>query len=211
MILNPKQTTLAYRCPSCGGVPTSIVGVFSLSGNLFRLKCPCHGSEMTVEKTNDGKMNLTVPCIACSYPHSYTVSSSIFFDSDIFIIPCSLSGIDLCFIGKEEQVRDAVQKSNEELLAMLGEQDIDSLKNQEKDKKFLSDPQILEIVKFVINDLNEEGEIYCNCNGRGEYSCDIYDEHLTVRCVKCGAKADIPINSTIKAHDFLECDKLILK
>lgn len=211
MILNQKQTTLAYRCPNCGGVTTSMVGAFSLSGHLFRLKCGCHGSEMTVEKAIDGKMRLTVPCLACSTNHSYTVSSSVFFDSDIFVIPCSMSGIDICFIGKENNVADAIEKSNEELFAMLGEENINSLKNEEKDARDLYDPQNLEIVRYVINELNEEDAIFCNCKEKGEFCCDIYDDYVKVRCIKCGASADIPLASTIKVHEFLESDKLILK
>ncbi|MBQ2810111.1 MAG: hypothetical protein IKA43_05455 [Clostridia bacterium] len=212
MILNQKQTTLAYRCPCCGGVPTSMVGVFSLSGNLFKLKCDCGGSVMTVEKTSDGKMRLSVPCLVCNCSHSYLISSSVFFDSDIFVIPCSLSGVDICFIGKSESVERAVDESNRELLALLGEEDLEALRNQERNRDELSDPQVLEIVRYVINELNEENAIYCNCpEGHGEYNCDIYDDYVTVRCVKCGAKQDIPTNSTIKAHEFLECDKLILK
>lgn len=212
MILNQKQTTLAYRCPACGGVATSMVGAFSLSGKLFRLKCECHGSDMSVEKTNDGKMRLSVPCLICGCNHSYVLSSSVFFDSDVFVIPCSLSGVDICFIGKEKEVSEAIEHSNDELLKMLDGQAIDSLKNQEKERFELSDPQILEIVRYVINELNEEEAIYCNCKGgHGEYTCDIYDDYVTVRCVKCGASEQIPTNSTIKAHEFLECDKLILK
>lgn len=211
MILNQKQTTLAYRCPSCGGVTTSMVGAFSLSGSFFRLRCECHGSDMSVEKTADGKMRLSVPCLACNCEHSYVISNSVFFDSDIFVIPCSMSGIDICFIGKENEVAKAIEESNKELLAMLGEEDIASLKNEEKDRNSLCDPQALEMVRFVINDLNEENAIYCNCKDRGEFNCDIYDDYVTVRCVKCGASASIPTNSTIKAHEFLETDKLILK
>ena len=54
MIIEPKKTTLAYRCPACGGVPTSVVGIFSLNAELFKLKCDCGGSHMTVQKTEDG-------------------------------------------------------------------------------------------------------------------------------------------------------------
>ncbi len=211
MILNQKQTTLAYRCPACGGVATSMVGAFSLSGSLFRLRCECHESEMSVEKTNDGKMRLSVPCLACASNHSYTISNSVFFDSDIFVIPCSLSGIDICFIGKEKAVAEAVDASNKELLAMLGEEDISAIKNEEKDRGELYDPHNLEIIRFVINELNEDGQIYCNCKDKGDICCDVYDDYIKVRCVKCGASLDISLTSTIKAHEFLEADKLILK
>ena len=59
MIIDQKKTTLAYRCPHCGAVPTSMVGAFSLSGDLFKLKCSCGNSHLTLEKTNDDKI---FPC-----------------------------------------------------------------------------------------------------------------------------------------------------
>ena len=71
MIIDQKKTTLAYRCPHCGAVPTSMVGAFSLSGDLFKLKCSCGNSHLTVEKTNDDKLRLTVPCVVCPQPHTY--------------------------------------------------------------------------------------------------------------------------------------------
>ncbi len=211
MILNQKETTLAYRCPACGGVVTSIVGAFSLSGSLFRLKCSCGGSHMTVEKTNDGKMRLIVPCMVCATDHSYIISNEVFFDNDIFVIGCSMSGIDICFIGKEKLVEDAIIRSNEEIIEMVGGGDLESIKNMEKDRSALSDPQILDIVKFVINDLAEEEKIYCNCTDKGDFICDIYDEHVTVRCGKCGCKKDIPTNSVISAHAFLDATELRLE
>ncbi|MBQ8343966.1 MAG: hypothetical protein IJY41_02125 [Clostridia bacterium] len=210
MILNQKQTTLAYRCPSCGGVVTSMVGAFSLSGNMFRLKCSCGGSHMTVEKTNDGKMRLIVPCLVCANTHSYIISNEVFFDSDVFVIGCSMSGVDICFIGKEKPVEDAIIRSNEEIIEMVGGGDLASIRNEEKDHFALSDPQIVDIVKYVINELQDEGKIYCDCTDGGDYISEIYDDHITVRCTKCGKKAEIDTNSVIKAHDFLESDSLTL-
>ncbi|MBQ3017552.1 MAG: hypothetical protein IJD89_01280, partial [Clostridia bacterium] len=116
MIIDQKKTTLAYRCPHCGSVPTSMVGAFSLSGDLFKLKCSCGHSHLTVEKTREDKLRLTVPCLVCPQPHSYILSKNVFFGSDIFVIPCSLCGIDICFIGKEREVASAVVRSNDERL-----------------------------------------------------------------------------------------------
>ena len=210
MILDQKQTTLAYRCPQCGGVPTSMVGAFSLSGDLFKLKCSCGESVMSVEKTRDNKYRLTVPCLLCPNPHTYVLSREVFFGSDIFLLPCSLCGIDLCFIGREPEVARAIYKSNEEIAKSLGDASIESLKGKENEKFY--DPNVLEIVTYVINDLNEDGKIYCNCmDGVGEYECNVYEEHLTVKCKKCGASVDIDITSTLKAQDFLNAEELILK
>lgn len=209
MIIEQKTTTLAYRCPVCGGVPTSMVGAFSLSGDLFKLKCSCGGSSMTLEKLRDGKLSLTVPCVACPSPHIYTLSKDVFYNSDVFVIPCSLCGVDICFIGKEKNVADAVNRSNEEILKILGESSLTSLKNNGEYN--LSDPQVVEIITYVVHELNDEGKIYCGCpEGEGEYECNVYNDFVTVKCKKCKKSATLPTDSTIAAHEFLNADKLTL-
>ena len=157
MIIDQKKTTLAYRCPHCGAVPTSMVGAFSLSGDLFKLKCSCGNSHRTLEKTNDDKLRLTVPCVVCPQPHTYMLSKNVFFNSDIFVIPCSLCGVDICFIGHERDVASAVVRSNEEILAALGDNSIDSLR-QEKEENY-TDPAVFDMITFVISDLADEGKI----------------------------------------------------
>ena len=210
MILDQKKTTLAYRCPACGGVPTSMVGAFSLSGNLFKLKCTCGESSLTVEKTLDDKIRLTVPCLVCPTPHTYMLSKNVFFGSDIFVIPCSVCGVDICFIGKEAEVGSAVKRSNDEIIKLLGDASIEQLKSK-KDSDF-TDPMLFDVVTYVISDLYDEGKIYCNCHdGCGEYTTEILDSSVEVRCEKCGAKAVIPVGSTQGAHDFLEATELRLK
>ena len=209
MIIEQKKTTLAYRCPKCGCLPTSIVGAFSLSGNLFKLKCECGGSFMTVEKLEQGKIRLTVPCVACPTPHIYNLSRNVFFNSDVFMLPCSLCGVDLCFIGDEKKVANAIQASNDEIMKALGHTSLQSLKNEEEEEPF--DPQVVETITFVVSDLNEEGKIYCKCNeGEGDYECNVYKDFVTVKCKNCHASATIPADSTIAAHQFLQADKLTL-
>ena len=152
MILDLKKTTVAYRCPQCGAVTTSIVGVFSLNGKLFKLKCSCGGSHMTVEKQNDGHITLTVPCVACPRPHIYNLTENVFFSSDVFVIPCSLCGVDICFLGKEEEVAKAVDYSNKELLTMLGDASIEGLKNKGIKTAIISNKQD-EAVKVINKEL----------------------------------------------------------
>ena len=210
MILDQKKTTLAYRCPACGGVPTSMVGAFSLSGNLFKLKCTCGESSLTVEKTNEDKIRLTVPCLVCPSPHTYLLSKNVFFGSDIFVIPCSVCGIDICFIGKENEVSSAVKRSNDEIIRILGDASLEELKSI-KDNE-LSDPMLFDVITYVISDLYEEGKIYCNCNdGCGEYTSEILNSSVLVKCKKCGACVEIPVGSTQGAQDFLEATELRLK
>ena len=209
MIIDQKKTTLAYRCPHCGAVPTSMVGAFSLSGNLFKLKCSCGESFLTVEKTDGDKLRLTVPCVVCPKPHSYIISNNVFFGSDIFVIPCALSGIDICFIGKERAVADAVLRSNEEIMKSLGEAGIDEFKDEAKNDY---DPALFDMVSYVISDLCDEGKIYCGCeDGDGEYIATIDQGCVRVECKKCGASISLELRDSEAAHEFLGKTELHLK
>lgn len=211
MVLDKKETTVSYRCPECGASVTSMVGIFALTADMIRLKCPCGGSELEIVYTKDKKIRLSVPCFLCPSPHSYLISSSMFFDRDLFALPCSYSGIDICFIGKQDKVADAMKESENELREMLGDTDFGELSANRGNRPELSDPQVLEIVMYVLRDLADEGRVKCNCTDDGDYAIEIFEDHLTVTCKKCGCKAELPTTSVVAATDFLGCDELILK
>lgn len=211
MIIEPKKNTLAYRCPACGGVPTGIVSIFSLSADMFKLKCDCGKSSMTVEKAGENQFRLTFPCVSCPHPHERIVSKEVLLGIDSLIFSCNTCGIDLCFLGQEDKVSYAIEYSNNEISTMLGDYAIDKLKSKESDVN-IADPQIMEIVRFVVNDLHEEGKIYCNCKDNdGDYVVDIMEDFISINCKKCGAKAIVPADSTIAAYDFLNADSITLK
>lgn len=211
MVLDKKETTVAYRCPDCGASVMSLVGIFTLTADMIRLKCPCGQSELELVYTKDKKVRLNVPCFLCPKPHSYLISSQMFFDRDLFALPCSYSGVDICFIGKQEKVQEAMRESEKELLEMLGDTDYTTLSSHRGENLELSDPQVLDIILYVVRELADEGKIKCSCHGDGEYDVEIYDDFLRVKCKECGEKLDIPTNSIIAANDFLSCDELVLE
>lgn len=211
MILDKKETTVSYRCPECGASVTSMVGIFALTADMIRLKCPCGGSELEIVYTKDKKIRLSVPCFMCPSPHRYVISASMFFDRDLFALPCSYSGVDICFIGKQDKVADAMKESEKELLELLGGTSFEDLSKARGERVELSDPQVLEIVMYVIRDLADEGKVKCDCDGAGDYDVEIFDDHLTVTCKHCGCHADVPTTSVVAANDFLACDELVLK
>lgn len=211
MVLDKKETTVAYRCPECGASVMSLVGIFTLTADMIRLKCPCGQSELEIVYTKDKKVRLNVPCFLCPSPHSYLISSQMFFDRDLFTLPCSYSGVDICFIGKQKNVQDAMQESERELLEMLGDTDFQTLAQNRGENLELSDPQVLDIILYVVRELADEGQIKCSCPDGGDYDIEIYDDYLRVKCKQCGDKLDIPTNSIIAANDFLACDEIVLK
>lgn len=213
MILDSKQTTIAYRCPHCGAGIMSAVGLFSLSADMMKLKCDCGKSEMTVVYSKDGKVRLTVPCIFCPKPHTFTVNSSLFFGKDLFVLPCPYSDMNVCFIGDMNHVKAELARSELELLDLLAENGIDSFEALQNDsEEVLTDPQIFDIIMFVIHDLEAENKIFCRCDeGEGEYEAEVLDDAIRVSCKKCGASRDIPTDSLLSAHAFLNCDSLHLE
>ena len=217
MVLDSKQTTLAYRCPHCGAGVMSVVGLFSLSADMLKLKCDCGHSEMTVVYSKDGKIRLTVPCIFCPKPHTYVVNSSIFFGKDLFVLPCAYSDMNIAMMGDVNKVKAELARTEPELLDMLEESGIDSLetlRQAESDADYpLTDPQIFDIIMFVINDLDAEGKIYCKCEkeGEGDFEVEMLPDGIKVSCKKCGAMRVIPTDGLLAANAFLNADSLYLE
>ena len=192
----------------------SVVDVFNLSADMIKLKCSCGESEMTVVRSKDGKVRFTVPCILCPKPHNFTVSSNLFFNKELFVLPCPYSDINICMMGDINYVKAELSRSELELLDMLEKSGLSSFEELHgEDENTLSDPQIREIVTYVIKELDEEGKIYCNCEDRnsGEYDAEIMRDGIRVTCAKCGAAKTIPTDSLISANEFLNADSLELE
>jgi DNA-directed RNA polymerase subunit RPC12/RpoP len=244
MILEPKSTSVAYRCPACGSGIMSAVDVFRLAADRVRLKCsnpdctsvkskdsesPRDNAALDITLASDGSVRLSVPCIFCGKPHVFNVNPSLFYGKDIFILPCPYSGINICFMGEANHVKAELARNELELLDMLEENGIESFRDLDADEAALPDPQIMEIVTFVIHDLDAEGKIYCKCHPEGskeaapadsfdltsaydgDYAAELTDAGMRVWCKKCGAEKIISTNSLISAHDFLNCDSITLE
>lgn len=236
MVLNEKRTTVAYRCPDCGGGILSAVGLFNLSADMVKLKCTCGKSELKIIYNRDGTVRLTVPCLICAQPHTFTVRSSLFFSDELFVLPCPYSDINICFTGEMNRVKAELARTELELLDMLEENGITDFSALHGDEKDLGDPQILDIVLFVIDDLDAEGKIYCRCHpdpalADGEpstewespeetdtdapeasrYEAEVTDDGIKLTCRICGASRVIPTDSMLSAHAFLNADSLHLE
>ena len=213
MILDPKKTTLAYRCPSCGAGIMSVVGLFNLSANMVKLKCDCGQSAMTVSYSKDSKVRLSVPCVLCPNPHHFTVSTSVFFKDELFVLPCPYSDITIAVSGEENRVKAELSRSELELIELLEKSGLGSFDELHKGQSADILPEIEEMITFMIRQFDEEGKIECLCpsDAEGDYELEFLDESLIIRCKRCGAQKEINLCSTIQAHALLEADKLVLE
>ncbi len=229
MLLKEKHTTVAYRCPDCGAGVLSAVGLFNLSADMVKLKCTCGKSELKIVYNRDGTVRLTVPCLLCSAPHNFTVNSKLFFSDDLFVLPCPYSDVNIAFTGEMNRVKAELARTELELLDMLEENGITDFSALHGDERDLGDPQILDIVLFVIDDLEAEGKIYCRCHPdpaltvenpleyaewdetESRYEAAITDEGIVLSCRHCGASRVIPTDSMLSAHAFLNADSVHLE
>lgn len=214
MVLQAKQTTIAYRCPHCGTGVMSAVNPFVLKGSMLRLKCECGESHMEISPVEGGKLRIAVPCIICPKPHHFTVTENVFYNQELFALPCPYTDLNICVMGEINHVKAELSRSELELLDLMEKNGIESFEAlHDEGEEALPDPQVLEIVLYVIKDLDEEGRIYCNCKeGEAhEYDAEVLPEGVRVTCKTCGASKLVPTASMVEAHDFLHCDALYLK
>lgn len=219
MVLDPNNTTLAYRCPKCGAAVLSGLNMFSLTADMLKLKCSCGESELVLVNGSDGRVRLTVPCMLCPTPHQFTLSKSLLFGKELFCMPCPYTDVDLCCVGDENHVKAEMARAELELLDLLEQngftdfRELSEAGGHPEDEHFPTDPQVLDIVMFVIRDLDEEGKIKCRCTTRDEhhnYDVEIRDDGVLVSCADCGASRLIPTDSGLAAHAFLNSDSLDL-
>ena len=136
------------------------------------------------------------------------IGSNAFSGSAIktLTVPASVEKLDSWAFSKMEKL---------ELLDLLEQHGLTDLSDlsEEQGNAFPTDPQVLDIVMFVIGDLDAEGKIKCRCQeGEGErrYDVEIENDAVLVSCQCCGASRRIPTDSSLAAHDFLHCDSLDL-
>lgn len=219
MTLTEKDTTLAYRCPRCGAGVLSVAGIFSLTGDLMKLKCACGESELSIERRSDGKLRLAVPCIVCAKPHVFLLGQSSFAgraDGGVFRLPCPYTGLDLCFVGGKDDVQTALQEADDALLALMRDAGLEDIEQLHAGDEMLEaremDPQVADIVRYALRELDDEGKITCNCqnNAISDYQFRLHDGEVTVWCEECGASITLPLAGVTMAEDFLQRDSLVL-
>ena len=160
------KITVAYRCPSCGVAMIGELSIFALSGGEANIRCSCGDSVMTINyiKARD-TVSLNVPCVACPNSHPYQVSASTFFGSEIFVLECSASGLDTCFIGEKARVIKAVNDNTKELQKLMEILDERDLEEEDFDDE-----------NGLFHNFEEHcHDDDCHCHDHHDHDCDCHE------------------------------------
>ena len=209
-----KRTQIAYRCPECAVATVGFLGGLGAVSDMLRLKCSCGDSALDIKKQNDGKINLSVPCVYCKSNHSFVVSPEVMARDELTKFNCPYSGMGIAFIGDEDSVGKEVENSADELARIMTSLDAETVSDiQPQDvgeDSMPPDPAIYDTLNFVVRDLEAEGEVHCPCNS-GEYDLRFTDDGMQVYCKVCGAAYDFYARSVSVAEEYLTIDSITLK
>lgn len=212
--MNEKRLThIAYRCPECLDTVFGIVGRFALSADMLRLRCPCGKSAADITVEHDGRIRLSVPCLLCRKNHTFSLSPSLFFERDLFRLNCPYANVDICFIGEKEKIDEALDRSAEALTRLAADFGAESVKDlaprDMDDDEILPDPEIYDMVRFLVKELEADGQIDCPCRG-GQYDFRFTDGGIQVYCPDCGASHTFSTESAEAVRESLTIDHLTL-
>ena len=205
-----RKTRIAYRCAYCGSVISADISPDMLT-HSFTLPCTeCRKSKLEMTVTSDDKVKLIVPCLMCPHPHPYVVSKDIFFGRDIFMLPCSFTGLDICFIGDEDFVEDEIDRSGAEIKQMTEAEDEKDVEAKKNAAGLVADTSVMREVLFAIGKLDEEKNIRCVCGSHAVKVLLDYDK-ATIVCKVCGKKKDIPARTRFDANDAIDLEEIAIE
>lgn len=208
MVVDLGKIMTAYRCAACGNTVFGMTGALSLTGDLINLKCECQKSRMEIKKIDDGKLRITVPCAFCQNDHTFVISRKLLLSRELFTYPCPYVGVDICFFGNENSVKEAVEESDKALSEMISEEEMAALE-RENQKPSQGDEYMRSLIKFIMGQLLEDGHIDCGCES-GEFLIEDIDDTVKISCKKCGYKKIFYCDNSLETQALLDADRISL-
>lgn len=218
------ERIIAYRCPVCGTAIVGDLNLFVLGGQELKLSCKECGEEapaLTATLTKENKLALALPCLTCPNPHRFTVETQVVFSRDLFVLQCPMTALDLCFIGTEEKVEEALEENRKQLLELTGgewmEEEFDEEEEEWTDEELeefkehppLLDAHLMGQMLYLVRDLAEEGKISCSC-GERHVDFHLLPDGIAFSCPKCNAARVFPAHSESDLERLSELSELVL-
>lgn len=185
-MLIDTRVTIAYKCSICGSFNFANISLFKLLHQKEHiLKCECSRSQAIIKTDKSSELRVFTPCIGCGDRHLYAVNFKDIIRRDVNIFICPKTGIEHCFIGKDEVVRKAIDKlegEQDKLIDMFG-----------YDNYFKNTRVMLDSLNKV-HDIAEKGNLYCECGSR-DIEVTLFSDRIYLKCKKCSGSRIINATS----------------
>lgn len=108
---------IAVKCVECGEYNIVDLDIFNLNETM-EAKCRC-GANMFKVKRIKKELVFDISCVACENVHRFKFKLSDLMTKPLNIISCPVSGMEIAFVGKDENVKDVVERYNNDMLELL--------------------------------------------------------------------------------------------
>ncbi|RDV84533.1 hypothetical protein [Ammonifex thiophilus] len=196
------DTYFLLSCSFCSREDLSPLSRFAVTPERpLRLLCSCGEEKARISTRDRVSYTVEVHCPYCDYPHSFRLKGKkIWGSSEVTRLFCSQTGLEIGYIGPYEKIRHLSRTVREELEALIEELG---------GADYFVNPEVMFEVLYQVEELAEEGGIYCPC-GRDEVEVEILPDRLVLRCRACGRKLAVPARSQSDLQALEEAGHLLL-
>jgi len=168
---------LAMRCPECGKLEYKQLFRFQLNGNRnYNIECSCGATKLIISTRNNRDYWLQVPCVVCETKHLRKISGKLLWSKgEVQYLLCQETGLELGYLGPEEEVKDMSSGYEEELQALTSEFGEDD---------YFHNSEVMYEVLNCLHDIAETDALYCQCGNRN-VEVDIFPDRLELHCQEC--------------------------
>lgn len=168
---------LAMRCPECGKLDYHKLSRFDFGlRKKVEVTCKCGFVKLVVNTKDRKNYVLQVPCVVCESKHLRSISARRFWSGEVNYLFCQETGLELGYLGPDEEVRELAEAQEESIESLAGDFD--------GEDRYFNNSEIMYEVLNCLHDIAEQGSLYCQC-GNLDVEVDIFPDRLELHCKEC--------------------------
>ncbi len=200
-MLIDTRVTIAYKCHSCGTFEFFNTSLFKfLHKKEHILTCRCTNSSLVITEDCHKEYRIRIPCIGCGNDHIFMLPRKGLLSKIVNVLYCPETGVQLCFIGNDGDVRKKIDNLEREL---------DELINLFGYDNYFKNTQVMFDVLNRIHDIAEQGNLICEC-GNKDIELVMLPDEIHLKCIKCPGNKIIKASSNNHLKDILIKQQIIL-
>ncbi len=201
-MLIDTSVTIAYKCTSCGSFEFFNISLFTL---LYKkacsLSCRCKKSRITIKQEGESSYLISIPCIGCGNGHIYLLTRRNILLGEPVVFNCPETGMQICFVGRDEAVRKKVDSLEEEF---------DELMDTYGYESYFQNTQVMFDTLNRIHDIALNKNLYCEC-GSTDIGLVLLSGCILLRCAKCGSNKKIPAARNKDLKEILTRSQIMIQ